>query len=331
MHLAMRPKPDLVVEGSRFAVRTTRETLAVEPVRENFTILTAEAGEPVLRAVDAHGQVWTTVDRACFVADDGRTGVLAWTLPLPESIDPSDYVAAHLHPRQPFPRRTGTPPFLMFVRKVEDGVAYCAALAQQGGRVSSQWPDDVRIVDAGFLPGDLLAAASLEQDRDDDGAIFTLYQHGLIARGIKGDDFSTVLPAQPEDGLRYAVYADWEHAFAVARQAGRPEECVVLFENSCLTMLSKSGVQIARLDHPRYPREWKVDAALAGESRADGVWVFADVEFQMDYDPEGFPDFHWDGELKPATEADLLRHGLEPGLLTSFASQAPGTGVPHVT
>jgi hypothetical protein len=307
----MRPKPEHLATGRKFAVRLTREAFPVEPARGNFVLLTAVDG---LRAQDETGAIWTTDDGRSFVDAAGTKAALGWTLALPDNA--LDYVAAHLHPLQPFPRRTAARPCLLLVTAAVDGVAACIPLARTGRteRFSRQWPDDVRIADDGLEAGDLVVAASLQEDLDETGPIFHLHQHGVVDHGVTADDVGRRLPAFEDGGVEYAVFAEYENAFLVARESVRADECVVQFgfsgERAEPMVLAWSGAEIARLRHPRHPAGWTVENAFRAGQKPAGIWLFSNAEFVMDFDPEDFPEFHWEGEYAPATQEDLARHGL---------------------
>jgi hypothetical protein len=324
MHLAMRPKPEQLATGRRFAVRLTQEAFPVEPPRDNFALLSIVDVAGGLQARDERGALWTSADRRIFDDHAGTKATLAWTLALPDASEALDYVAAHLHPLQPWPQKTAARPFLILVNSVEGGVAACTPLARTArtDRFPRQWPDDVRVADDGFRTGDLVVCASFEEGLDGTGPIFMPHQHGIVARDVTPDDVGRLLPAFEEGGVEYAAFADYQHAFLVARESGRPSECVVLFghpeERSAPVVLAWSGTEIAHLRHPRHPIRWSVENTFHAGQKPAGVWLFSNAEFQMAFDPEDFPDFHWDGEYSPATQGDLIRHGLEAAMVERF-------------
>lgn len=310
MHISMRPRPEVVAAGRRFAVRLTRESFPVDPARENFVILRgADERDGVLTAVDEDGGTWTSADeRRGFRRADGLLAKLAWTLPLPNSVDAADYVTAHLHPGQPFPRWSSNRPALLLVKSVEDGTARCVALAAtDGGRTFSlQWPDTLRLVDDHFSPGDLLVAARLVEGMDDDGAVFSPYQHGVITRSVPEDAVDGFLPE--EGGIQYANSEDYAQWFLVAQESVRPDECLVEFHEPSRgvkpSVLAWSGREIAS------QRRCRIEDNFHNGERPAGIWVFEDIQFEMDFDADDQPAYYWSGEFRAATADDLLRHGL---------------------
>jgi hypothetical protein len=312
----MRPKSEALEIGRRFAVRRTQHAFPIEPARDNFTLLSIVDGAGVLQARDETGALWTSTDLRTFVGPVRTKATLAWTLSLPESSDALDYVAAHLHPTQPWPRKTGARPFLFLVVSVDDGVATCIPLARAGrtNNFTRQWPDDIRISNDDFHAGNLVVSASLEEGLDETGPIFAASQHGVIARHAATGNVGRFLPTFEDDGIEYAVFAEYENTFLIARENGRADQCVVLFaqpeELTEPVVLAWSGTKIARLRHPRHPARWSIENTFHTKQKSAGIWLFSNVEFQMVFDLDGNPDFYWSGEFSPATAADLAKHDL---------------------
>lgn len=320
MHTAMRPCTNSLLSGRSFAVRLTHEALPDADPRANFALLTLQSSEGGFVAVDDSGTTWTSSDGREFFTAGGSCSKIAWTKPLPERIDPLDYVAAHLHPATPWPRSTTSRPYLLFVDRVEEGVANCLPLARVShkDRFTTQWTDHLRVAlneNGEFRAGDLIVAADIVDRHEETGPVFYLRQHGIIARAIRAEDVGQILPRYEEGAVEYAAFAEYENAFLVASHRHRPDECVVSFDSSedgaAPTVLSWSGPEVASLLHPRHPAVWALEHSFHAGQKPGGVWLFSDAQFQMDFDPEDNAYYHWEGNFITATREDLARHGLD--------------------